>query len=506
MSHRSPSTHVPVASSPRSPTVALARPASPARSTHRRARRGALALVAAVGLGLSLSPQLAHAGSSAAISAVVGGPQVISDVAERAVKSVVNIAVRTSATPAHHLGLPFGFGERGPRPHSGKSLGSGVIVSTSGVVLTNNHVVRRATAIEVTLHDGRKVAARLVGADPQSDVAVLQLEGSVSGLVAMPFGDSRQARLGQVVLAIGSPFGLSQTVTAGIVSAKGRADVGIVDYEDFIQTDAAINPGNSGGALVDLQGRLLGINTAIASRSGGSQGIGFAIPAHMAKRVMGSLIATGKVDRGWLGVAIQPVTRPLARAFGLRVASGVLVADVKPGAPAERAGVKRGDIILAVDGTAVQRTSQLRNLIADKGSRSKAVLTVWRDKRRRTVRVRLGAAPSRAVQGPAAPSQATQGRWGIGVANDDGRRRAPRSLAPSAGVDTQRGVRIARVQPGSPAARAGLRVGEHIVAVASQPVADVDTFVAAVRQQGDAKRLLLRVVARGGARFVVLER
>src|SRR5690606_1611713 len=235
----------------------------------------------------------------------------IADVVQKALPAVVNVSssrVRQQRMPFHWF---FGPGPGGPQERREQGQGSGVIVSVSGVVLTNNHVVEKADEITVTTSDGREFEAKVLGTDPKSDLAVLQLQGDVSGLTAITFGDSSQLRLGDVVLAIGNPFGIGQTVTMGIVSAKGRADLGIVDYEDFIQTDAAINPGNSGGALINMRGELVGINTAILSRSGGYQGVGFAIPSNMAAPIMQSLQTTGRVVRGWLGVAIQEVDQEL---------------------------------------------------------------------------------------------------------------------------------------------------------------------------------------------------
>ena len=252
-------------------------------------------------------------------------------------------------------------------PERENSLGSGVIVRKSGVILTNNHVIEGASKIRVTLSDGRDFDAEVVGADPKSDIAVIKMLKPPKDLAPIALGDSDSLRLGEMVVAIGNPFGLGHTVTMGIVSAKGRANVGIVDYEDFIQTDAAINPGNSGGALIDLQGRLIGINTAIASRSGGYQGIGFAVPSNMARAVMNSLLKHGRVVRGWLGVAIQPVTKDLQRAMGLKTTKGVLISDVMQDSPAARSGIKRGDVI-ELAGETLRDPVHLRNRVAAAGS------------------------------------------------------------------------------------------------------------------------------------------
>src|SRR6187399_25252 len=259
----------------------------------------------------------------------------IADVVQKALPAVVNVSssrVREASVPFHWFFGPGNGGPPGEQREQGQ--GSGVIISAAGVVLTNNHVVEKADQITVTTSDGRELAAKVLGTDPKSDLAVLQLEGDTSGLTAVTFGDSSQLRLGDVVLAIGNPFGIGQTVTMGIVSAKGRADLGIVDYEDFIQTDAAINPGNSGGALINMRGELVGINTAIASRTGGYQGIGFAIPTNMAKPIMEALMKDGKVTRGYMGIGIASVSPAIAKKYGLGAQQGVLVASVEASGPA----------------------------------------------------------------------------------------------------------------------------------------------------------------------------
>ena len=237
-----------------------------------------------------------------------------------------------------------------PKEHKEQSLGSGVIVSEDGYIVTNNHVIEKAQEIKVLLSNKKDYKAKLIGADPKTDIAVIKIEAK--GLTALPWGDSNKLKVGEIVFAIGNPFGLNQTVTMGVISAVGRANVGIADYEDFIQTDAAINPGNSGGALINARGELIGINTAILSRTGGYQGIGFAVPSSMAKQVMDSLIKYKKVVRGWLGVSIQEVTSDLAEEFGVKDLKGALVSGVMKGSPAEKAGIKQGDVILQYNGKA----------------------------------------------------------------------------------------------------------------------------------------------------------
>ncbi len=317
-----------------------------------------------------------------------GKPVSIADVTARALPSVVNVAstkiehVDPRATP--FFNDPFFrnfFGRRMPAPHDQREqgLGSGVIVSKDGIVLTNNHVVDGADEIKVYTQDKREFTVKVLGTDPKSDLAVLKLQGDTSGLQPIQLGDSSRLRLGDVVLAIGDPFGVGETVTMGIVSAKGRANVGIADYEDFIQTDAAINPGNSGGALVDMEGNLVGINTAILSRSGGYQGIGFAIPTNMAKPIMESLMKTGHVVRGWLGVSIQDVDQDLAKALNLPSTKGVLISQVQPGSPAAKAGLVRGDVVTAVRGKPVGSTGELRNVVAEAGANVKVKVDILRN-------------------------------------------------------------------------------------------------------------------------------
>ena len=280
------------------------------------------------------------------------------------------------------------------------ALGSGVVVRADGYVLTNHHVVDAADAIEVALADGRRGAAKLVGADPESDLAVLKLD--IPDLSPITFGDDLGVRVGDVVLAIGNPFGVGQTTTLGIVSALGRNRLGINIYENFIQTDAAINPGNSGGALVDAQGRLVGINTAIYSESGGSLGIGFAIPANAARTILEQIIANGQVTRGWLGVEPQDMTPELAGAFHMKQARGVVIASVLNGGPAARAGLRVGDVVLAMDGQEVQDAIDFLNRIAPMEPGRQARLTIWREGRERNVNVKVGQRP--ANEGRAAPA------------------------------------------------------------------------------------------------------
>ncbi len=317
------------------------------------------------------------------------------DAAGRAMPAVVNILTSKASREARPiLKDPFFrrfFGDRLPPEEQMSSLGSGVIVSGEGYIITNFHVVEGADRIEVGLADGRKVAARIVGTDPETDLAVLRI--NERKLPVMVLGQPDDARVGDVVLAIGNPFGVGQTVTMGIISALGRNNLHINHFENFIQTDAAINFGNSGGALVDIHGNLLGINSAIYSQTGGSIGIGFAIPVSTARTVLESIVKHGQVVRGWIGIESQDITPELANSFGLGRQSGAIIAGVVRNGPADRAGVRPGDILLAVEGKSVNSTGDMLNLIAQLAPGAKARLTLMRQQRESTVDVTVGKRP-----------------------------------------------------------------------------------------------------------------
>jgi len=325
-----------------------------------------LAVVGLVGTGAALRSETEAV--HAAPSVLADGS--IPDVAERVVDSVVNISTSKAVRGGPAEADPFytdpdspAFGAR-PSQKRLASMGSGVIVTAGGRILTNAHVVNGADDIKVTVQDGTDYEAKVIGIDAKADLAVLQLKGKIPVLKPLSFGDSAQLRLGEVVLAVGNPFGVGKSVTMGIVSAKGRGNMGIEEYEDFIQTDAAINQGNSGGALVNLRGELVGINTAIASRSGGYQGIGFAIPTNMARPIMEMLVKDGKVVRGYLGINIRTVTPDLAKEHKLGTARGAVVADVESNGPAARAGLASGDVIVSINGSEIRTSDVLRNTIA----------------------------------------------------------------------------------------------------------------------------------------------
>ena len=329
--------------------------------------------------------------------------QAMAEVAAAIKPSVVNIS-STKTVKISGMQSPFGddpffrqffgdqFGHFGqPREHKQAGLGSGVIVDKDGYILTNNHVIKDADEIKVKLSDKREFKGKVIGTDPKTDLAVIKIDSN--HLPVIKLGDSEKLKVGETVIAIGSPYGLNQTVTSGIVSATGRANVGIADYEDFIQTDAAINPGNSGGALVNVKGELVGINTAIFSTSGGYQGIGFAIPSSMAKVVMDNLIKKGKVVRGWLGVSIQPVTPELAKQFGIKDERGALVGDVVEDSPAEKAALQRGDVIIEYDGKEIKDPSTLRNMVAGTPPGNKVAINILRNGKEQKVQVTVAELP-----------------------------------------------------------------------------------------------------------------
>jgi serine protease Do len=426
----------------------------------------------------------------------------IADVAERVLPSVVTISTTmTQRQPA--MGFPF-FG--GPTERQAQGMGSGVIVSSDGYVLTNNHVVAEAKEIKVTVSDKREFDASVVGTDPKSDLAVIKIKGAPSGLRSVEFGDSSKLRLGDVVLAIGNPLGVGQTVTMGIVSAKGRADLGITAYEDFIQTDAAINPGNSGGALIDTEGKLVGINTAILSRTGGYQGIGLAIPTSMAQPIMETLKQSGRVSRGFLGVGIQDIDQELAGALKLPSQNGVLLTEVKSDGPGAKGGLSRGDVVVKVDGKPVTSTGQFRNLIASSGAKKRVTLDVLRDGKAVSVGVELGEVPDDAGGGAVGSSsgspRATSGGALDGVTLEELTPEHRRAL--SLGQDVQRGVVITELQPRSAAARAGLRPGDVLLELNRVPVDSLGKFKELyAKASGD---VLLLVHRRGSSVFVVVRK
>lgn len=403
-------------------------------------------------------------------------------------------------------GQPGGPGNGG-QPHGKQKrqgMGSGVIVSKDGLVLTNNHVVEGADQIKVVLQDDREILAEVVGTDPKSDIAIIRIKDKAIAATLTPavLGNSDALEVGEWVMAIGSPFGLKQTVSAGIVSAVGRGNVGIVDYEDFVQTDAAINPGNSGGPLVGLDGRVVGINTAIASRSGGYQGIGFAIPINMANEVMAQLVDHGGVVRGYIGVFIAGYDSELAKSFGYSGKSGVIVQDVSEGGPGAKAGLQAGDIILERDGKATSDVSLFRNGIAATRPGTKVHLTVWRGGKRIALPVVLGELPGDEKMAAGAPKKnggsSSEGKLGLRLEDISPAMRERFSLGKA------KGALVTAIAPGSAAEESGLRPGDVITQIGSENVADAAEAQRAA-QKADAKQpLRLRVVREGRGSFLLV--
>ena len=425
-----------------------------------------------------------------------------STAAKRASPAVVSITA--SKAPPHSprsddplFQFFFGDHSRQMQQEPQVGLGSGVIVSSEGYLLTNNHVIDGADDIEVMLTDGRQARAKIVGTDPESDVAVLKIE--LDRLPTIGFGDADQLQVGDVVLAIGNPFGIGQTVTTGIVSAKGRGAMGL-DYEDFIQTDAAINPGNSGGALVDADGRLVGINTAILSRSGGNQGIGFAIPVNLARDVMGSLIKDGHVTRGYLGVMIQDLTPALAKEFKLKDTTGALIGDVTPKGPADKAGLKSGDLLLEFNGKKVTDSRHLKLEVARTHPGQTVPVKILRDGDAKTLEVTVKTLPgTERVAKNDKTSEETGTLNGVGVADLDNNVRQQFDVP-----ETVKGAVVTEVKPDSAAGEAGLKPGDVIQEINRKPVKNAEEAVRLTENPSD-KTTLLRVWREGGSRFVVVD-
>ncbi len=434
-------------------------------------------------------------------------PRSFSELAKTLGPTVVNIKVtrveRVGAIPRPEIPEgPFGdfFKEffkqmpQLPKHFQREGAGSGVIISRDGYVVTNNHVVEGAKALTVTLADKREYEARIVGRDPKTDLALLKIEAPEPFPVAT-LGDSDQLKVGDWVLAIGNPFGLSNTVTAGIVSAKGRV-IGAGPYDDFIQTDASINPGNSGGPLFNMRGQVIGINTAI---NPAGQGIGFAIPINMVKPLIPQLVAAGEVTRGYLGVSIQSITAELARALKLEGKKGALVADVFSGSPAEKAGIQRGDVIVAFNDEAVEAARDLPAMVAKIREGQEATVTVLRSGVERQIPVTVGKFPSKTAKTEKA-SEPAQGKWGLQLQDVNPR------MADQLGLEADRGVVVVGVEPRSPAARAGIRRGDVILEVNRQPATSVKEVTGAIEKAEDEDALLLLVKRDRGSFFVALSK
>jgi serine protease Do len=388
------------------------------------------------------------------------------------------------------LGGNGGPRQQAPRSHREGGLGSGVVISPDGYILTNNHVVDSATDVTVTLPDRREFKAKVIGTDPKTDIAVLKIEAT--NLPVITVGNSAKMQIGDAVLAIGNPYGVGQTVTMGIVSATGRTGLGIEDYEDFIQTDASINPGNSGGALVNDRGELIGINTAIlAPGSGGNQGIGFAVPVNLARNVMDQIVTHGQVERAYLGVTIQEVTPALAKAIGLSGPEGALVGDVSPNSPAQRAGLQSGDVILAMNETPVAESNQLRMNVSMMNPGQTVHLKVFRDGKTFEVAAQVGELPGKKVERASNESRESEHALeGVSVENLDAQTARQAGLPAST-----KGVVVTEVDPASPAASAGLKEGDVIQEVNHHAVTNSDDLSGALHKSNGASLLL---VNRGG--------
>jgi serine protease Do len=451
------------------------------------------------------------------ISRELGSHNSFAPVVKKVAPAVVKVSV---ITKAHNTAFPgtsgqpgmddfmrrfFGdeFQGRTPRRNFDvprqQGIGSGVITTKDGYILTNNHVVDGADEVKVELQDGREFTAKVIGRDPKSDIAVIKIDAK--DLPAVPMANSEKVEVGDVVLAVGNPFGIGQTVTTGIVSATGRGNMGL-DYEDFIQTDAAINPGNSGGALVDAEGRLIGINTAILSRSGGNQGIGFAIPVNMARDVMTSLVKDGHVTRGYLGVLIQDITPALAKRFDLKDSTGALIGDVTPKSPAERAGLQSGDVVLEFNGKKVTDSRHLKLEVARVQPGESVPVKILRDGSTKTVQVKVREMPGNedfAQNDHQGNKEDTGTLNGVGVADLDSATRRELKLP-----ENLHGVVITEVQPDSPSAEAGLKRGDVILEINKKSVKTAEEAVR-MTEKTDDKTTLLRVWRDGNSRFVVVD-
>lgn len=377
--------------------------------------------------------------------------------------------------------------------------GTGFIISPDGLILTNYHVVEEADTIKVMLDDNREFLAKVIGTDPQTDVALLQIKND-GDLPTIPLGDSDALKVGEWVIAIGNPFGLDQTVTMGVVSAKGRSRVGINEYEDFIQTDAAINPGNSGGPLINTHGEVIGINSALFSRTGGYMGIGFAIPVNMVKSIQNQLQTKGKVTRGWLGVVIQDIDKNLAKSFGLKVAEGVLISEVQSDSPAAKAGLKQGDVILKLDGNVLADVADLRNRIALILPGKTGALIVIRDGKEQQMEVSITEQPNPGKAAAASTKQGkgSEGRFGLSFQD------LSPELIERFGYQGKQGVLVSKVAEGSPAEEAGMHPGQLVEEINKKPVRNFADLQAELKNIDDQKRLLLKVRTGNSSQYVAL--
>ena len=380
-------------------------------------------------------------------------------------------------------------------------MGSGSIIDSEGYILTNHHVVGIADRIVVVMYNGEEKDAKLVGTDPESDIAIIKIEGI--GLPVLPMGDSEKILVGEDVIAVGNPFGLIQTVTYGIVSAKGRSNMGINEYENFIQTDAAINPGNSGGPLVNLRGEIVGVNSAIFSQSGGYQGIGFAVPINMASKIMKDLIDKGSVSRGWLGVGIQDVSKDLAKAFKLKNTKGSLITAVMEDTPAQRAGMLKGDVVVRINDTLIQNSNHLRNEVANAGAFTEIDLELIREGKSINVKLKLDERPQNVGRvkmnpqlSPVVEKVELMGMT-VEVLTDVN--------AEKLGVQPDIGLLISKIETGSPAEKAGMRTGMIILEIERETVNNIKIFKKIVNEMDTSKGILFLVKTSGGSRYIFIQ-
>lgn len=437
------------------------------------------------------------------------------EVAQAVTPSVVNISTtRNSRMPEGHAS-PFEdpffkrfFGDElfrrfeTPKDRHERSLGSGVIADPNGYIITNNHVVAKADEIKVLLSDKRELKAKVVGTDPKTDVAVIKVEAQT--LPIIPWADSDKLQVGEYVLAIGNPFGLNQTVTMGIISAVGRANVGIAEYEDFIQTDAAINPGNSGGALVNARGELIGINTAIFSQSGGYMGIGFAVPSNMVRSVMDQLIKGGKVVRGYLGVSIQELNQELAKQFGVGERRGVLITDVLADSPAKRAKLERGDVIVEYDGHPVLNPTQFRNLVAQTPVGKKVRLRLLRSGKEQELEITIGEQPLNMARAGGEPGEEEARADGVFAGIDV--RDLPNDLLRRFSLPRDKaGALVVRVAEGSPAEQAGLRAGDVINEINRKTIANARDYSKVTGSLSPKDSALVLVLRNGRSIYLTIK-
>lgn len=417
-------------------------------------------------------------------------------VTNSAIPTVVSISAEKKAgNPRESKRMPMPF----PVPKEAKALGSGVIIDKRGYIVTNNHVVKNTKSITITLFDKRTFPCELVGSDPATDIAVIKISGTVpQDLPVAVMADSDTLKVGEIAIAIGNPFGFGHTVTMGIISATGREGFGLADYEYFIQTDAAINPGNSGGALININGKLIGINTAIFSRNGGYMGIGFAIPSNMVKQVVDELINKGKVTRGWLGVYIQNITPEIAKNFKFEGRKGVLVADIMKDSPAKNAKIEIGDIIISVNGVEVSDINQLRRYVASLKPGSTAKVKIFRGGQELEREVLIAELPAQAQ----APEEKMEEVDTIGMRVGD----ITEENAYKFRITDTTGVIVLEIQEQSPAYEAGMMVGDIIKEIENTPVENVDKYNELLKQY-EKKETLLLLVKRGGIhKFVVIKK